>query len=138
MADKCGDLLREAQESSPQVNMMNFTKEEREIETITTKIHCRGSKKIHNRRQKKRSQEDDRELLELAKYILCFEKQMQVAEAENQRYGWVTKREVRWNSIQVKLQQNMVVGLKQELRAVESEMEVSYCEHEQGPLIWRG
>ena len=45
------------------------------------------------------------------------------------------KREVRWNSLQVKLQQNMVVGLKKELREVESEMEVSYCEPEQGPFL---
>ena len=29
----------------------------------------------------------------------------------------------------------MFVGLKKELIEVESEMEVSYCEHEQGPLL---
>ena len=45
---------------------------------------------------------------------------MQVVEEENQRYGWVRKKKVRWNSLQVKLQQNMVVGLKKELREVES------------------
>ena len=64
--------------------------------------------------------------------------QATIEEERNQKCGWVMKREVRWNSLQVKLQQNMVVGLKKELGAVESEMEVSYCEHEQGPLLWRG
>ena len=45
------------------------------------------------------------------------------------------KREVRWNSLQVKLQQKMFVELKKELKEVESKMEVSYCELEQGPLL---
>ena len=40
------------------------------------------------------------------------------------------KNKVRWHSLQVKLQQNMFVGLKKELREVESDMEVSYCEPE--------
>ena len=60
---------------------------------------------------------------------------MQVAEEENQRYGWVMKREVRWNSLQVKMQQNMFVGLKKELKEVEYEMDASYCEPEQGPFL---
>ena len=60
---------------------------------------------------------------------------MQVAEEENHRYGWVMERKVRLNSLQVKLQQKMVAGLKKELREVESEMEVSYCELEQGPFL---
>ena len=113
---------------------MKFAKE-RDIEIMTTEGHCRGSKKIHSRRKKKESQEDDRELLELAKDILCFEKHMQAAEEEKQRYGSVMKREVRWNSLHMKLQQNMVAGLKKELREVESEIEVSYFEPEQGPLL---
>ena len=75
-------------------------------------------------------------MLELEKDILCFEKHMQEAvEEDNQRYGWVMKGKVRWHSLQVKLQQNMFVELKKELREVESEMEVSYCEAEQGPLL---
>ena len=74
-------------------------------------------------------------MLELEKDILCFEKHMQAAEEENLRYGWVMKREVRWHSLQVKLQQNMFFELKKELREVESGMEVSYCELEQGPLL---
>ena len=45
------------------------------------------------------------------------------------------KREVRWHSLQVKLQQKTFVGLKKELREVEYEMEFSYCEPEQGPLL---
>ena len=45
------------------------------------------------------------------------------------------KREVRWNSLQVNLQQKMYFELKKELKEVESEMEVSYCEPEQGPLL---
>ena len=61
---------------------------------------------------------------------------MQTAvEEENQRYGWIMKREVRWHSLQVKIQHKKFVGLKKELREVESEMEVSYCEPEQGPLL---
>ena len=55
--------------------MMKFTKEERDIETMNTKGHCRGSQKSHDRRKKKeRQKEDDKELLELGKDILCFEK----------------------------------------------------------------
>ena len=45
------------------------------------------------------------------------------------------KRKVKWNSLQVKLHQNMFVGLNKELREVEYEMEVSYCEPEHGPLL---
>ena len=45
------------------------------------------------------------------------------------------KREARWNSLQVKLQKNMVTGLKKEHREVESKMEVSYCEPEKGPFL---
>ena len=60
---------------------------------------------------------------------------MQAAEQENQRYGWVMKNKVRWHSLQVKLQQNMFARLKKELREVEFEMEVSYCELEHGPLL---
>ena len=65
---------------------------------MKTKGHCRGSQKGHSRRRKKENQEEsNKELLELARDILCFEKHMQVAtEEENQRYGWVMKREVRW------------------------------------------
>ena len=116
--------------------MMKFTKEEKEIGTMTNECHCRGSEKIHNRRKKKEIQEEwNRELLELARDILCFEKHMQAAEEENQRYGWVMKKKVRWNSLQVKLQQKMFAELKKELKEVESEMEVSYCEPEHGPLL---
>ena len=102
---------------------------------MTIESNCRDSKKSHSRREKKISQEDDRELLELEKYISCFEKQMQVAEEGNQRYGWVMKREVRWHTLHVKIQQKMFVELKKELREVESEMEISYSEPEQGPLL---
>ena len=91
---------------------MKFTNEEKETETMTTESHCRASKKIHSRREKKRSQEDDKELLELARDILCFEKHMQAAKEENQRYGWVMKKMVRWHSLQVKLQQNVFAELK--------------------------
>ena len=103
---------------------------------MTIECHCRGLEESHNKRKNKESQEEcNRELLELAKDILCFEKHMQAAKEENQRYGWVMKKKGRWHSLQVKLQQKMFVGLKKELREVESEMEVSYCEPEQGPLL---
>ena len=96
---------------------MKFTKEEKEREKMTNEGHCRGSNKSHNRRKKKESQEGCRkELLELVREILCFEKHMQMAvEEENQRYGWVMKREVIWNSLQVKLHHNMFLGIKKEL-----------------------
>ena len=60
---------------------------------------------------------------------------MEDAKEKNHRYGWIMRKKVRWNSLQVKLQQKMIVGLKKELREVESEMEVSYCEPKQGPLL---
>ena len=72
------------------MNMMKFTKEEREIETMTTEGHCRGSEKSHNRRE--REEGCCREFLESAKDILCFEKHMQAVEEENHRYGWVMER----------------------------------------------
>ena len=110
--------------------------EESYIETMTAEVHYRGSEESHSRRKKRQRQKEcNRELLGLARDILCFEKHTQAAEEKDQRYGWVMKREVRWNSLQVKLQQNMFVELKKELKEVESEMEVSYCEPEQGPLL---
>ena len=83
-------------------------------EVFFTEGHCRGSEKSHNNKKKKESKKEcNREFLELARDILCFENHMQVAEEENQRYGqrygWAMKREVRWHSLQVKLQQNMFV-----------------------------
>ena len=122
---------------SPQVNRMKFTKEEKATETITTEGHYRGLEKTHSRIKKKECQEEcNRGLLELARDILCFEKHMKEDdEEEKQRYGWVMKREVIWNSLQLNLQQNMFAGLKKELREVESEMEASYCDLEQDPLL---
>ena len=50
---------------------------------MTTEGHCRGSEKSHSRRKKKESQEEcDKELLDLEKDILCFDKHMQVAAKE--------------------------------------------------------
>ena len=40
------------------------------------------------------------------------------------------KREVRWNSLHVKIHQKMFAELKKEIIEVEFEMEVSYCEPE--------
>ena len=72
---------------------MKFTKEEKETKKMTTKGHCMGSDKRHNIRKKRGC---SKEWIELARFILCFEKHMQAtAEEENQRYGWVMKREVR-------------------------------------------
>ena len=59
----------------------------------------------------------------------------EAVEEDNHRYGWVMKGKVRWHSLQVKLQQNMFTGLKKKLKEAQSEMEVSYCEHEKGPLL---
>ena len=60
---------------------------------------------------------------------------MQASKEENQRYGWVMKKKVRWHSLEVKLQQKMFAELKKELREFEYEMEVSYCEPKQGPFL---
>ena len=103
---------------------------------MTTESHCRGSQKSHSRTKKKEIQEEwNRELLELARDIFFFEKQLQSPEEENQRYGWVMKRKVRWHSLQVKLQQKVFVGLQKEIKRAEFEMEVYYCEPKQGPLL---
>ena len=64
---------------------------------MTNEGHCRRSDKSHNKRKKRGC---SKELIELARDILCFEKHMQAtAEEENQRYGLVMKREVRWHSL---------------------------------------
>ena len=61
---------------------MKFTKE-REIKTMSTEGHCRGSEKIHNKRKKKESQEEcNKELLKLARDIWCFEKCIQAVAEE--------------------------------------------------------
>ena len=104
---------------------------------MTIEVHYRRSKENHNRRKKKEIQEErNREFLELARDIWCFEKRIQAVAEETQRYGWVMrKRKVRWHSLQMKLRKNIYVRLKEELREVESEMEVSYCEPKQGPFL---
>ena len=77
-------LVEGGLDSSPQVDRMKFSKEEKERETMTIEGHCRGSDKIHNRRKKKeRHKGCSIELLELAKDILCFEKHMQATKEEN-------------------------------------------------------
>ena len=60
---------------------------------------------------------------------------MQYAEEENQRYGWVMKKKVRWNSLHVKLQQRIPIILKEEIGIDESEIDVLICEPEQGPFL---
>ena len=45
------------------------------------------------------------------------------------------KRKVRWQSLEVNLRKKIYTRLKEELREAESEMEVSYCEPKQGPLL---
>ena len=119
---------------------MKFTKE-KETETMTTEGHCMGSEESHNKINKKGikkeiQEECKRELLELERDIWCFERHIQVVVEETQSYGWVMrKRNVRWNSLQVKLRKKIYARLKEELREDESEIEVSYCEPEQGPFL---
>ena len=45
------------------------------------------------------------------------------------------EKKVRWLSLQVKLKKNKYARLKEELRIPEHEMEISYCEPKQGPLL---
>ena len=98
------------------------------------------SKEGHNKRKyvkvediNRLSQEEyDRELVDIGLQLVRLEMLLQ---KENQRYGWIMKRKVRWHSLQVKLQQMIFSRLKEQLMIAESEMEISYCEPEHGPLL---
>ena len=80
------------------------------------------------------SQEEyDRELFDIGLQLSRLEMLLQ---KENQGYCWIMRnKKVIWLSLQVKLKKNMSARLEEELRAVESEMEVSYWEPEHGPLL---
>ena len=74
--------MREASERSPQVDRMKFIKE-RKIERMTTEGHYKGSEESHNKIKKKESQEEcNKDLLELARDIWCFEKRIQAVAEE--------------------------------------------------------
>ena len=78
-------------------------------------------------------QQYDRELVDIGLQLIISEMPLQ---KENQRYGWIMKRKkVRWHSLRVDLMKNSSSRLKEKLRTTDSEMEVSYCRPEQGPLL---
>jgi hypothetical protein len=58
---------------------------------------------------------------------------------EDQRKGWtIGRKEVRWNSLQVKLRQRMVERLRRKLSSVDFKMQVVYCELEERDVLREG
>jgi hypothetical protein len=126
---------------------MEFTKE---METMTTGDHCKGSERGHERSNQDRF---DRRLAEIEVQLEVMEQLLQRKVDANQRRGWSMKKPVQWPVVQLfikklrKILREMkhrsnALKKKEKLRGVEfrfrplTEKEgFHYCEPEQGDIL---
>jgi hypothetical protein len=125
--------------------MENLTKGKMKM---TIDSHDSGSEKGHSKRKedaredgKKRMSDEEfnREMIELKVRLNYVEQLLQEYE-ENQRCGWIMKKKARWPIKQLiarEQRHRLKACLKkvEALKIVECEVEVHYCEPEQGSIL---
>ena len=97
--------------------------------------YCRGSERGHNRKEKADAKANGiRQQLtgaeywkEIAEINEKFNKLERMIE-EIQRAGWLMKKRVKWQPLQLRLRQKEIALLKEELKIAELRKEVSTCE----------
>lgn len=99
--------------------------------TMITENHSKGSKKCYE----KWSQDKlDKRLAEIELQLEIFEELLQ-RNGEDQRYGWILSKKVKWHTLQVKLKDRFNTKMIRALRTIEYEDKGCICEPEQGQIL---
>ena len=99
---------------------------------------CRGSERSHSGRVREDAKangirkrltnaEYDEELAEIREHFNKLKMRIE----ESQRVGWLMKKRVNWQPLQLRLRQKKISLLRGELRVAELKEEISACESEQ-------
>jgi hypothetical protein len=93
--------------------------------------HSKGSEKCHEKLSQDRF---DKRLAEIELQLEIFEELLQ-RNGEDQRYGWILQKKVKWHTLQVKLKDRFNTKMRRALRTIEYEDKGCICEPEQGPIF---
>jgi hypothetical protein len=99
--------------------------------TMITKNHNTGSKKCYEKWSQDRL---DKRLAEIELQLEIFEELLQ-RNGEDQRYGWILPKKVKWHTLQVKLKNKFNTKIRRALRTIEYEDKGCICEPEQGQIL---
>jgi hypothetical protein len=99
--------------------------------TMITNNHNTGSKKCYEKWSQDRL---DKRLAEIELQLEIFEELLQ-RNGEDQRYGWILPKKVKWHTLQVKLKDRFNTKVRGALRTVEYEDKVCICEPEHGQIL---
>jgi hypothetical protein len=99
--------------------------------TMITKNHNTGSKKCYEKWSQDRL---DKRLAEIELQLEIFEELLQ-RNGEDQRYGWILPKKVKWHTLQVKLKDRFNTKMRGALRTIEYEDKGCICEPEQGQIL---
>lgn len=98
---------------------------------MITKSHSKGSDKCHKMLSQDRL---DRRLAEIEVQLEMLEELLQKGE-EDQRYGWILPKKVRWHMLQMKLKRRFNVKLREAFKVTKCENKGCICESEQGQIL---
>ena len=99
--------------------------------TMITENHSKGSKKCYEKWSQDRL---DKRLAEIELQLEIFEELLQ-RNGEDQRYGWILSKKVKWHTLQVKLKDRFNTKVRGALRTIEYEYKGCICEPEQGQIL---
>jgi hypothetical protein len=99
--------------------------------TMITKNHNTGSKKCYEKWSQDRL---DKRLAEIELQLEIFEELLQ-RNGEDQRYGWILPKKVKWHTLQVKLKDRFNTKVRGALRTIEYEDMGCICEPEHGQIL---
>jgi hypothetical protein len=99
--------------------------------TMITENHSKGSEKCHEKLSQDRF---DKRLAEIELQLEIFEELLQ-RNGEDQRYGWILPKKVKWHTLQVKLKNKDNTKMRGALRTIEYEDKGCICEPEHGQIL---
>jgi hypothetical protein len=99
--------------------------------TMITENHSKSSEKCHEKLSQDRL---DKRLAEIEVQLEIFEKLLQ-RNGEDQRYGWILPKKVKWHTLQVKLKNKDNTKMRGALRTIEYEDKGCICEPEHGQIL---
>ena len=103
----------------------------RKRENMITEDHIKSSKKCYEKWSQDRL---DKRLAEIELQLEIFEELLQ-RNGEDQRYGWILPKKVKWHTLQVKLKDRFNTKVRGALRTIEYEDKGCICEPEQGQIL---
>jgi hypothetical protein len=99
--------------------------------TMITENHSKSSEKCHEKLSQDRL---DKRLAEIEVQLEIFEELLQ-RNGEDQRYGWILPKKVKWHTLQVKLKNKDNTKMRGALRTIEYEDKGCICEPEHGQIL---